>query len=156
MSALLLVLRVSRRAIAAAVLRDDDLSFFDGRHLTSNRARAIAGAARYVTRLLDTTMATRVAIEAAVTEGSQTVAVLEQLKTVFAERKISAIAVAIEDVLRAFGMPALRTRRELRELASRLFPQCSQIQSQVRSYLLDAAAAALFAESQTALGLLPT
>lgn len=49
----ILTLRVSRRAVGAAVLTGEDLVFTDGRHLSSRRDRTVVAALRYVERLCE-------------------------------------------------------------------------------------------------------
>ena len=48
----ILSLRVSRRAIGAAILKSDALILSDGRHLPSGATRAVSAAMRYVNRLI--------------------------------------------------------------------------------------------------------
>src|SRR5438270_306331 len=54
----ILSLRVSRRAIGAAILQSDGLVLSDGRHIPSAQTRATAAAIRYVERLMRTTLST--------------------------------------------------------------------------------------------------
>ena len=53
MNTRILSLRVSRRAIGAAIITADGLTLADGRHLASGATRAVPAAVRYVDRLLN-------------------------------------------------------------------------------------------------------
>ena len=76
MKAPVLTLRLSRRAIGAVVLADEELSFCDGRHLTSRRDRANLAATRYLERLLKLTSPVTVMFDSPRKEGSSTDALL--------------------------------------------------------------------------------
>jgi hypothetical protein len=147
-----LTLRVNRRAIAAAVLDDEQLTLVDGRYLPSHRERATAAAVRYVTRLLEMTGLKRIAIEAAADDESQGMAVLTAIKDLLNTREVTVLEISVSDVLQAFGVPGLRSRRQLREAVAPLFTGL-QSRGAIKEYVTDAAAAALFVETSVALGI---
>ena len=148
----LLTLRVNRRAIGAAVLKDEQLTLVDGRYLPSNRDQATVAAVRYVTRLLEMTGLNRIAIEAAANDESQTMAVLAAIKDLLDSRGMSLLEISVTDVLQAFGLPGLRSRQQLREAVASLF-EGFQPRGTIKAYVADAVAAALFVETNEALGM---
>lgn len=154
MKAPILALRVSRRAVGAAVLRDESLTFLDGRHLTSTKHRAVAAAVRYLARVLELTTPHSLVLDAPHDSGSTT----DQILAAFRETRgaIPCAVIPTADLLTAFGVPALASRAQLRDVARRLFPQAAPRVRSVTPYLLDAAALALLAETLTALGQLRT
>jgi hypothetical protein len=152
MTGMHLTLRVNRRAIAAAVLDDEQLTLVDGRYLPSHRDRATAAAVRYVTRLLEMTGLKRIAIEAAADDRSQGMAVLTAIRDLLKTRGLIVLEISIAEVLQAFGVPGLRSRRQLRETVTPLFTGL-QPRGAIKEYVTDAAAAALFVETTVALGI---
>jgi hypothetical protein len=146
-----LVLRLNRRAIGAVVLKDEDLTFFDGRHLASDRGRAVAAADRYVTRLLDLTKPTDVLVEAPTEPASTTASILETVFRAAEAAGVRAQIVGTADILHSFGVPALRTRGQLRQIVSEFWPQLNALTGKVKPFVLDAAAATLYAQAERAL-----
>ena len=151
----ILTLRLSRRAIGAAVLSDERLTLADGRHLTSRRERATVAAERYLQRLLSMVKPGGVVVEApggaddGSTVASTVVAMLRNLS-------IDTLVIGRPDVLAAYGVRPRRARPELRALIASFWPELDRIQGRVQPYVADAAAAALYAESRLALSPPPT
>jgi hypothetical protein len=145
-----LCVRVSRRAIAGAVLEDERLSFFDGRHIGSRRDAALRAASRYAGVLLDQARPASAIIDCPVSDGSATTAVLDVIKRVLTEAGVEVHDAANREIVRAFG--AVATRREMRAVAEPLFPELATVASAAKPEMIDAAACALFAESATGLG----
>src|SRR5712692_1087726 len=153
----ILSLRLNRRAIGAAVLADESLTLADGRHLTSERDRAVPAAIRYVTRLLEQSGADAVVVDAPVTvEGTTTNHVLHEIVALLSSRGLVPLLAGKSDILSAYGLTPIRTRREVREMAASFWPDFARISGQVKPYVADAAAAALFAECRLALKPEPT
>jgi hypothetical protein len=145
-----LCVRVSRRAIAGAVLEDERLSFFDGRHIGSRRDAAVRAASRYARVLLDQARPSTAVIDCPVNEGSATVAVLASIKQALTDAGVVVHDAAAREVIRAFG--AVGTRTEMRAIAEPLFPELEAVTTAAKPEIVDAAACALFAESMTGLG----
>ena len=155
MNPTILTLRLSRRAIAAAVVSEEVLSFIDAHYLSSRRVAAVGGTRRYVVRLLEMVQPQYVAVEAANHGGEQTVTVLNVVKEIVTERKIPIFMLSLGDVLCAFGVPALRSRKELHALVLALVPDIPTT-GPIRLFAMDAAAAALVMECNVGLGLVST
>lgn len=150
MTPTILALRLSRRAIGAAVLKDEQFTFYDGRHLPSGQARLAAAARRYLDKLLGQTDATVLFLYAPCTERSLTAMLVAQVReAVAATRRVE--EVSGEQLRTAFGVPPLRTARELRDLMGGLFPESATLRSRVTPYVLEAAAVAAYADCAIAL-----
>jgi hypothetical protein len=150
-----LVLRLSRRAIAAAMVTDEVLTFCDGRHLTSRKTAALTAARRYVTRVLDLSTPDAVVIDAPVKDGSTTTALLDTVAEVLKEHQLPSRLVATVDVLATYGLrPSLQTRGALRRIVEAFWPDLPSAIGKTRPYVLEAAATALY--DQTVRALSPT
>jgi hypothetical protein len=153
----ILSLRLNRRAIGAAVLADESLTLADGRHLTSNRDRAVVAAIRYVNQLLQQSSAGAVVVDAPhTTEGTTTSHVLREILALLSMRGFVPLLAGKADILSAYGLTPVRTRREVREIAASFWPDLTRISGPVKPYATDAAAAALFAECRLAINPEPT
>lgn len=149
----ILSLRVSRRAIGAAILQPDRLVLSDGRHLPSAPTRAIEAATRYLERMLRTSL-TVVIVDAPRRGVSTTTdAVLNAISQLLASRGLTPVVIGKGDVLAAYGVSALRTRSEVREVVAEYWPELGNVRGQVKPYAVDAAAAALYGECRVALSL---
>ena len=147
----ILALRLNRRAIAAAVLTDERLSFIDGHHLTSDRDRANASVERYLKRVLELTQPHGVVIDAPVSDGSSTAALLHTIVTVATAANLSVHTEPAVGVQRAFGTPGAMSRIELRQLIDSFWPELEQLRGAVKPYIADAVALALYADTRASL-----
>jgi hypothetical protein len=157
MTRAILSLRISRRAIGAAVLSGDALTLTDGRHLSSRRERSAAAAVRYVTRVLEQSAASAVVCDVP-TSAQTTVSqhVLRAVVDVLTARGLAPSLVTKSDVLAAYGLKPLPTRQQVREVVSEFWPTLESMTGRVKPYVADAAAAALYAECRLALNPPPT
>src|SRR5688572_11790219 len=89
----LLTLRISRRAIGAAVLRAGELTLLDGRYLNSVPDRTVPAALRYLEKLLQLTHATSVVVDAPGVndERSVTFRVLQAARDLFLSHGIPVV-----------------------------------------------------------------
>jgi len=151
-----LTLRISRRAIGAAVLAGEGLTLIDGRHLTSQRERAYVTAARYVERLLDLSKASGVVLDAPHPENVGDDRLVSAVASVLQGRQLTPLIVGRSDVLNAYGVRSLRNRAAVREIATNFWPELARSAGKVQPFIADAAAVALYAESRLALNPPPT
>lgn len=151
MNSCLLSLRISRRAIGAAILEGESLSLSDGRHLPSTPDRAKTAAVRYVERLL--TPAITAAIVDAPGRGISATsdAVFDQITDALRSRGLSVLTVVKGDVLAAYGVAPLPTRGDVRTLVAAYWPNLDRLRGAIKPYAMDAAAAALYGECQVTL-----
>jgi hypothetical protein len=143
----LLTLRISRRAIGAAVLADDGITFADGRHVSSRPNRSVVAAMKYIEKVVAVTHATCVAVDApARVEGHLTDRIVRSLESLTTERGIPLMTVEKPEVLMAYGRRGLKHRREVRDIVRGWWPALSRISGRVEPYVIDAAAAGLYVE----------
>jgi hypothetical protein len=151
MNSPILTLRLSRRALGAAVLTDEVLTFADGRHLSSQRHRADVATTRYVERLLALSKARFVVMDAPQPAQGEENHLVMAVESVLRPRHIAWLVVGRSDLLQAYGLRALRNRAALRDIAWRFWPEMAQLTGKVQPYVADAAIAALYGESRVAL-----
>jgi hypothetical protein len=151
MSRRILALRLNRRAVGAVVLTDDALTMTEGRHLTSERARAVPAALRYVSRLLSQSGSKTVVLDTpAALPGTTTRMVLDGILHLLSSQGLTPLLIGKGDILSAYGI-AVRTRSEVREVVGTFWPELVRMAGRVKPYAIDAAAAALYAECHLAL-----
>ncbi len=146
-----LTLRISRRAIGAAVLTGEELILMDGRHLISHRERAYVAAARYVERLLELSNARSVVLDAPQSAEVDANGLVSAIESVLRSRQIESLIIGRSDVLHAYGVRPLRNRAALRDIVTMFWPELGRCAGKVQPYVADAAVAALYAESRLAL-----
>jgi len=156
MTETILTLRISRRAIGAAVIRGGELTLLDGRYLNSTPDRTIPAALRYLDKLFGMTHPTSVVLDAPGIRDPRSVAsrLVHAAQDTFREHGIPVTLLDRADILRAFAVTKVVDRREARELARILWPDVRKITGTVGPYVADAAAAAAYAECSQALQLL--
>ncbi len=147
-----LAIRLSRRVIASAQLMADQLGTAEGRHLTSRPEAAIAAVLRYVGRLMDLQRPSQLILNIPrAVSGSRTDRIAQALEALGVERGIPVLTVSRPELLAAYGMTALRSRKELRDLVRGFWPALADIKRTVEPYVADAAATALYADCRWAL-----
>lgn len=152
MSRPILTLRVNRRAVGAAVLDDDQLVLADGRHLASGTEKAVAGAVRFVERLIAAATPRFVAVDGpAADDRSTTGRIVAALTSILAEGGVDVVFVAKAELLAAYGVRGLHSRAELRDLVRSYWPELADRRGDAARFVADAAAAALYADCRRAL-----
>ena len=152
----ILSLRVSRRAIGVAILRSEGLALSDGRHLPSGATRALSALTRYLERLVHASITAVVVDSPARGVSATTDRLLDSIHEVLSSKKLPSLVIGKSDVLTAYALPALRTRGDVRAVVAGYWPELGSIASRAKPYIVDAAAAALYAECRLALSPAPT
>jgi hypothetical protein len=147
----ILSLRISRRAIGAAILDAETLTLSDARHLPSTPDRAKAAAIRYVDRLLTSTLTGAIVDAPSRGVSATTDAVFDQIADLLRAKGLSVLTIVKADVLAAYGVSALQTRGDVRALVASYWPTLERVRGPVKAYAIDAAAAALYGECQLTL-----
>ncbi|MGH9657950.1 MAG: hypothetical protein ACRD96_05360 [Bryobacteraceae bacterium] len=156
MNAPLLTLRISRRAIGAAVLGPESLELADGRHLTSKLDKTTAAAVRFVEYLIGLIKPALLIIDAPMMKPeTATARIMDALRSVLSSRQVDVLMLNKPEILAAYGLKSPRNRRELRELVRHYWPELASIRGKVEPYIVDAAAAALYAECRLNLERIP-
>jgi hypothetical protein len=147
MTRTVLTLRINRRAIGAVVLGHESLELADGRHLTSKADKTALAAKRFVEYLFSVTKPALVVLDApSSTGGTATARILAVVADVAVREGLELLHVSKADILSAYGITGIRTRRELRELVRHYWSELATIRGKVVPFIIDAAAAALYAE----------
>jgi hypothetical protein len=143
----LLAIRIERRTIATVLLSGDQIEAEQARHLSSDNLKAAESAAGFIDRLWS-----RFHFESAALEDVPTVAEVQRLllyrtiRSVLTDRQVSIWPVSKRQVFTAFGHPPLRSRRELRDLTTRIFPWLNG--GYGAPFVRDAAALGLYCQTE--------
>jgi hypothetical protein len=119
----LVAIRVERRAVAAAIFHRDHLEYTDSRQLSSDRDRALASAIGFIHWILG-----RFPVEAATLEPIlnghefQRKALHDGICEVLRDRMLPLWEIPKTALLEGCGYPALKSRRQLREVATGIWP----------------------------------
>jgi hypothetical protein len=138
----LLALRVERRAVAAAVFDGDQLEFTQVRQLASAKDRALVSAEAFIARL-----AAHLPVDSAALEEMDIAQeihrrnVHDTVVRALHDQTLPIWTVPKPDLLGAFGQPPLRSRKELRQVITDIWP------------VLDGSGAQTFIQDAVALGL---
>jgi hypothetical protein len=143
----LLAIRVERRAVAAAVFYGDHLEFTQVRHLSSTKGRALVSAAGFVSWL-----AAHLPVDSAAIEGIETGHEIHRRvvhDTVAEELQNQALpiwTVPKRDMLECYGYPPLRSRKQLRQVITDIWPVLTGSGGQ--GFVQDAAALGLYVQTE--------
>jgi hypothetical protein len=143
----LMAVRVERRSVAAAVFHGDHLEYADARQLSSARDKALASAVGFVNWMLSRFPVESVALES-IPNGNE-----------FQRRVIhESICVSLRDqmlpmweipklvLLEGYGNPMLKSRAQLRETATNIWPILAGTHAKV--FIQDAAALGLHVQTE--------
>jgi hypothetical protein len=143
----LISIRVERRAVAGAIFRGDHLEYADSKQLSSAHDRAIASAVGFVNWLLD-----RFPVESAVLEAVpngyefQRRTLHEGICQTLREHFLPLWEIPKPELLQGCGYPALRYRRELRSVATSIWPVLEG--KHAKLFIQDAAILGLHAQTE--------
>lgn len=143
----LLAVRVERRAVAAAVFRGEHLEYTQVRHLASARSNALNTAVGFANWLAEQFSPESFAIEVFHDEP-------EVQRRVLCDAVTSALRacylphwpVEKADLFANFGFPPLRSRKEVRDVVTRIFPVLTGSDGQ--SFIQDAVAVGLYVQTE--------
>jgi hypothetical protein len=143
----ILTFRLNRRAIGVAALDGESLRLADGRHLTSRRDKTVLAAHRFIYRLLVDTAPSLVVVDApSAADGAVSSAILDDIRRTVTDLGIDLLAVTKSELLTAYGLYPVKSRRDLREIVRSFWPELSNVRGKVEPYAVDATAAALYAD----------
>jgi hypothetical protein len=143
----LIAIRIERRTIAIAILNANHLDFTDVRHLSSSPDKALGSAASFVTRAVDRFALKSAALEHIPNGDEVQRLLLHQVTTqALAERAMSVTETPKKDLFLAFSHPPLRSRTELRQVMSTIWPVLDHDSG--RPFTQDAAALGLYVQTE--------
>lgn len=146
----ILALRVARRAIAAAIMGDEEFTLLDGRHISSRRQSMVTSVHRYLAGLLEQRQPAGVLILAP-EERYDERGILPEVQAVLTRAGSPMRIVRVPELLKAFGVPPLQTREQLWDVIGTIAPDLANVQSSTKPYIVEAAGLALYAEAMLAL-----
>jgi hypothetical protein len=144
----LCAIRIERRAVAVAILDGEHLHHVDARQLSSSSDRALESASTFITRrVIDRFQFASAALEIIPNGHEKQRSLLHQAVThVLRPKGIGILEISKADLFEAFGYPPLRSRTELREITSNIFPSLDQEPGQPWTH--DAAALGLYIQTE--------
>ncbi len=143
----LISIRVERRTVAAAIFTGDHLEYTDSRQLSSARERALSSAVGFTNWMLE-----RFSVESAVLElppsddSFQRKALHDCIHGTLRERFLPIWEIERRELLEGYGHPQLKSRRELREIATQIWPVIAGTHAQV--FIQDAAILGLHVQTE--------
>ena len=134
---------LGRRLMAVATLEDEAFSFHEARYVASRKATFDASMSKYFARLFDQFTPTAVYYYAPAGAGTVTEQLMARLEQTAANAGIPARRLTKADLFTSVSLLPVRTRRELREQLSDLWPVLSGGKVPRQAALAEAAASAL-------------
>jgi hypothetical protein len=143
----LISIRVERRTIAAAILHGNHIEYADARQLSSSRDKAVQSAVGFVCWLLN-----RFSVESASLEAIpngfefQRRVLHDSVCEVLRDRALPLWEIPKPVLLEGCGHPALKSRAELREIATSVWPVLAGTHAKV--FIQDAAVLGLHVQTE--------
>jgi len=146
-SANLLAVRVERRSIASAVFSGERLEYTQMRHLSSTKEKALSSAVGFINWLLESFAIESVALEAlAGTAQIQRQTLTNLITQTLRDRMLPIWQISKPELLGALGHPALKSRKEVREVIATIWPILAGTNGQ--TFIRDAAALGLYVQTE--------
>lgn len=153
MSPTLVGIRVSRRALAIAVVQDETVVFVDSRHVSSRRSpSSLEAIGRYLGQTLDRVRPTRLAMYAPTVKEGLARQIADMAMETSVRRRLPMVVVDRVNLFSAFGVSPPRTRRELKARVLDICPECEGWTYPTSQLAIEALATAWVAEGLDALG----
>ena len=140
-------IRVERRAIAVAGFAGEHLSYTQVRQLSSVKDRALASAAGFINWITEQFQLDSAAVESIpIKEEIHRKALNDEVIRILRDRMLPIWEVSKQDLFHAFGHPPLKSRKELRQVISNIWPVLAG--SNGKSFVQDAAALGLYVQTE--------
>src|SRR5258708_5776762 len=120
----LAAIRIDRRVVAVAILDGDHLHFADARQLSSSPDKALASTVSFITRRVMEKFQFESAALEIIPNGHEVQRALLHQATIrtLGAKAIGILEISKRDLLGAFGNPSPRFRKEVRQIASQIYP----------------------------------
>jgi hypothetical protein len=145
--ATLLAVRVERRSVAAAIFQGGQLEYTQVRQLSSSKEKALSSAVGFINWIgscFDLESAVLEAIELG--EEFQRRALHEAVQQALRDQALPIWTIPKHDLFAAYGSPALKSRKELREVISTIWPVLAGANG--KAFIHDAAALGLYVQTE--------
>jgi hypothetical protein len=143
----LISIRIERRAVAAAIFNGDHLEFTDARQLSSSREKALASTVGFINWMLERFPVDSAALES-IPNGHefQRRVLHETICKILRERMVPIWEVPKIVLLDACGQPPLKSRTQLRDVATSIWPILAGTHAKV--FIQDAAMVGLHVQTE--------
>ena len=142
----LISIRVERRTVAAAIFEGDRLEYTDARQLSSDHERALASAIGFITWILQQFPVQSAALESIVNVHEiQRRVLYDAIHQLLRDNMLSIWEIPRATLLEACGHPALKSREELRQVATAIWPVLAGTHAKV--FIQDAAVLGLYVQT---------
>jgi hypothetical protein len=148
---MILGLKLGRRLMAAAAIEDDAFVFHDCRYVSSRKTTLETSISKYFARLCEQLTPAAVYYYAPTQPGTITSQLVEKLEETARQAGIPVKRLTKADLFTGVGVTPVRTRRELREQLSDLWPVITQGRVERQANLAEAAAGALIGDARQGL-----
>jgi hypothetical protein len=145
-NARLISIRVERRAVAAAIFLGDHLEYADSRQLSSARDRALASAVGFVSWMLERFSAESGALESIPSGEFQRRVLHDAVCEVLRDHMLPLWEIPKTVLFESYGRPPLKSRTELREIATSIWPIL--VGTHAKVFIQDAAALGLHVQTE--------
>ncbi len=144
----LAAIRIDRRAVAVAILNGEHLHHTDACQLSSSPEKALDSAVGFITRrVLDKFDFESAALEIIPNCHEVQRAILHRATVrALGAKAIGILETSKDELFQAFGHPPLRSRKELREIMSQIYPALDQEPG--APWIHDAAALGLYVQTE--------
>ena len=143
----LLALRIERRSVAAAIFQGDHLEYTQVRQLSSAKDKALGSAVGFINWITDHLPVDSATVEAIeIGEEFQRRTLHEAIMQTLRDRVLPAWMVSKKDLFAAYGYPPLKSRKELREVISMMWPVLAGANG--KTFIQDAAALGLYVQTE--------
>ena len=143
----LISIRVERRAVAVAIFHGEHLEYTDSRQLSSAHDRALDSALGFIEWILDRFPVESATLEVIPNGDEFHRQVLQSaIHTTLRERGLPIWEIPKTDLLTGYGHPPVRSRRELREIATAIWPILAGTHAKV--FIQDAAILGLHVQTE--------
>ena len=143
----LISIRVEGRSVAATIFHGEYLEYAQARQLSSSFAKAESSAVGFINWLLETMPVQSAALEIIPNGHEFKRSILNSaISRAIRDGGLSLWEVSKQDLLAAYGDPALSSRKELREIVSQLWPVLNGGNSRI--WIQDAIALGLYVQAE--------
>jgi hypothetical protein len=143
----LISIRVERRAVAAAIFRDDHIEYADSRQISSAHDKALASAVGFINWMLARLTAESAALESILNGHEFQRRVLhDAISRTLRDRMLAIWEIPKVVLLEGYGYPPPRSRSELREIATTIWPILAGTHAKV--FVQDAAVLGLHVQTE--------
>lgn len=143
---MILGLKLGRRLLAAVAFDGEETVLCDSRFVPSRKDELDRGFAKYFDQLISQVKPVEIFYYAPTGQQTVTERLVDILKASAERAGLSATRLTKQDLSLSFGVPAIRTRRELRECLAAFVPQVGENKTARQVIVAEAAATALVGE----------